>query len=150
MKYFPLLLLFLLGCVSTQSLPVESRSRVYDLDYDLVFDATVQMLSEEGFAIIDAQRDAGVINTDYRADDGSFLDFLFRNANTTRRKISALVSNAPNGTRVLLNFDLQEFTDPLVGNGTYRSVQLSPSTARKYYRDFFKNLNAYLEVPSPS
>ncbi|MCY3593778.1 MAG: hypothetical protein OXH01_00865 [Bacteroidetes bacterium] len=136
----PLLLLpfLLIGCVTTQSLPAEDRSRTYDLDYDFVFDATVQMLAEQGFAIIDAEKDEGIINTDYRAE-GSFLSFL---SGPTRLKVSALVSDAPNGTRVLLNFDLQDVDDD--ARGVYNSRSLTPRAARRYYREFFGSLEDYL------
>ncbi|MCY3487206.1 MAG: hypothetical protein OXH34_02095 [Bacteroidetes bacterium] len=130
---------FLAGCATTQSLPVEDRSRTYDLDYDFVFDATVQMLAEQGFAIIDAEKDEGIINTDFRLES-SFLSFL--SGGPTRLKVSALVSNAPNGTRVLLNFDLQDVEDDV--RGVYSSRSLTPRAARRYYRDFFGLLGDYL------
>ena len=128
----------LAGCATTQSLPVEDRSRTYDLDYDFVFDATVQMLAEQGFAIIDAEKDEGIINTDYRAES-SLLSFL---SGPTRLKVSALVSDAPNGTRVLLNFDLQDVDDDV--RGAYSSRSLTPRAARRYYRDIFDSLENYL------
>lgn len=133
--------LLLAGCVTTQSLPVEDRSRTYDLDYDLVFDSAVQMLAERGFAIIDAEKDEGIINTDYRAE-GEFLSFL---TGSTRLKVSALVSDAPGGTRVLLNFDLQDVDVSGDVSGVYNSRSLTPRAARGYYRDFFEALDAYLE-----
>ena len=136
----PLLLfaVLLAGCATTQSLPVEDRSRTYDLDYDFVFDATVQMLAEQGFAIIDAEKDEGIINTDFRLES-SFLSFL---SGPTRLKVSALVSDAPGGTRVLLNFDLQDVDDDV--SGVYNSRSLTPRAARRYYRDFFGLLDDYL------
>ncbi len=146
MKHFFLIFpLLWVGCVSTQSLPVEDRARTYDLDYDLVFDATVQMLAEHGFAIIDAEKDEGIINTGYRAEDRLFS--IFRGP--TRRKVSALVSIAPNGTKVLLNFDLQEHVDQsvesILGSGSvYRSQPVSARVARRYYRELFDSLEEYL------
>ncbi|MCY3630605.1 MAG: hypothetical protein OXI05_06765 [Bacteroidota bacterium] len=139
---FCFLPLLLAGCVSTQNIPVEDRARTYDLDYDTVFDATVQMLAEQGFAITDAEKEEGIINTDYRAEDRIF-SFI---SGPTRRKISALVSNAPDGTQILLNFDLQEFVDqsPGGGDGIYRSQALTPRVARRYYREFFDALEDYL------
>ncbi len=135
--YFPLLLA---GCVTTQSLPVEDRSRTYNMDYDFVFDAAVQMLAEQGFAIIDAEKDEGIINTDYRAE-GEFLSFL---TGSTRLKVSALISDAPGGTRVLLNLDVQDADSSVDGGGFYNSRSLSPRVARRYYRDMFEALDAYL------
>jgi len=147
MKYYLLLLLLLTGCVSTQSLSVTERSRVYDLDYDRVFDATVLVLAEHGYAVIDAEKDEGIINTDYRAHDRLF-SFL---SGPTRRKISALISTTPIGTQVLLNLDIQELSDgsPISGilggdSGNYTSKQVSPRQARRYYNELFENLENYL------
>lgn len=139
MKRLLLLTFFLTGCVTTQNLPVEDRSRTYDLEYDFVFDAAVQMLAEQGFAIVDAEKEEGIINTDYRAQD-NLWSFL---TSPARMKISALVSNAPDGTRVLLNFDLQDAHED--GAGVYNSRSLTPRAARKYYKEFFGSLEAYLE-----
>ncbi len=132
----------LAGCATTQNLPVEDRSRTYDLDYDFVFDATVQMLAEQGFAIIDAEKDEGIINTDYRLERSSFLRFLTSASDHTRMKVTALVSDAPNGTRVLLNFDLQDMDSDVPG--VYAATTLTPRAARRYYRDFFGFLADYL------
>jgi len=144
-RLLTLIPILIAGCVSTQSLPVEDRSRVYDLDYDLVFDAAVQILAEEGYAIIDAEKEEGIINTDYRAED-RLLSWI---SGPTRRKVSALVSTAPNGTKILVNFDLQEFVDQSFGLGfgdrVYRSKPISPQAARRYYRDFFNRLEEYLD-----
>lgn len=133
MKRFLLLALLVAGCATTQSLPAEDRSRIYQLDYDLVFDATVQALAEEGFAIIDAEKDEGIINTDYRAES-ALLSFL---SGPTRLKVSALISNADNGTHVLLNFDLQDANPSVESGNLYNARSLSPRRARRYYQEFF-------------
>ena len=132
--------LLLVGCVTTQSLPVEDRSRTYDLDYDIVFDAIVQMLAEQGFAVIDAEKDEGIINTDYRAPGDRFMSFFFGD---TRMKVTALISEAPNGTRALLNLELQD-VNASPDSPDYAPRGLSPRAARRYYRDFFASLNNYL------
>lgn len=134
MKRFLLLALLVAGCATTQSLPAEDRSRIYQLDYDFVFDATVQALAEEGFAIIDAEKDEGIINTDYRAESALFS---FLSGGPTRLKVSALISNADNGTHVLLNFDLQDADPSLDSSNLYSARSLSPRRARRYYQEFF-------------
>lgn len=136
----PLLFLLLVGCVTTQNLPVEDRSRTYDLDYDIVFDATVQALAEQGFAVIDAEKDEGIINTDYRAPRDRVVSFF---VGDTRMKVTALISETPNGTRALLNFELQDVNaDP--NSPDYTPRNLSPRAARRYYQDFFNLLDNYL------
>ncbi len=140
MKYLLFLPLLLVACTTTQNLPVEDRSRIYDTDFDDVFDATVQMLAEKGFAIVDAEKDEGIINTDYRAQ-GSVLSFL---TGPTRMKVSALVSNTSSGTQVLLNFDLQDADTSGEAEGTYNSRSLTPRAARRYYQEFFGALDGYV------
>ncbi len=130
----------LVGCVTTQGLPVEDRARTYDLDYDIVFDATVQMLAEQGFAVIDAEKDEGIINTDYRSLGNTFWT-LFEGG--TRMKVSALISEAPNGTRALINVELQEENDG-PNSPEYSVRNLTPRAARKYYQEFFDSLDSYL------
>lgn len=138
--FFPFLLV---GCVTTQSLPVEDRSRTYDLDNDLVFDATVQALNEQGFAINDAEKDEGIINTDYWSPRNRLVPFL---PGTTRMKVSVLISEVPNGTQALINIDaIKEETlaiDGLLASTSSR--KMSPDAARRYYQEFFDSLEDYL------
>ncbi|MCY4672899.1 MAG: hypothetical protein OXD43_03885 [Bacteroidetes bacterium] len=141
MKRFLLLALLVAGCATTQSLPSEDRSRVYNLEYDLVFDATVQALAEEGFAIIDAEKDEGIINTDYRAESALF-SFLY--GGPTRLKVSALVSQADNGIHVLLNFDLQDANPSIESGNLYNSRSMSPRRARRYYQELFGEIEERL------
>ncbi len=140
MKRFLLLALLVAGCATTQSLPAEDRSRTYSLDYDLVFDATVQALAEEGFAIIDAEKDEGIVNTDYRAE-GAFFAFLSR---PTRMKVSALITRADNGVHVLLNFDLQDANPSVESGNLYNARSMSPRQARRYYREIFGEIEELL------
>ncbi len=141
MKRFLLLALLVAGCATTQSLPSEDRSRVYNLEYDLVFDATVQALAEEGFAVIDAEKDEGIINTDYRAE-GAFFSFL--TGGPTRLKVSALVSQADNGIHVLLNFDLQDANPSVESGNLYNARSMSPRRARRYYQELFGEIEERL------
>ena len=141
MKRFLLLALLVAGCATTQSLPSEDRSRVYNLEYDLVFDAAVQALAEEGFAIIDAEKDEGIINTDYRAESALFS---FLSGGPTRLKVSALVSQADNGIHVLLNFDLQDANPSVESGNLYNSRSMSPRRARRYYQELFGEIEERL------
>ena len=134
--FFPFLLV---GCVTTQSLPVEDRSRTYDL----VFDATVQALAEQGFAVIDAEKDEGIIDTDYWSPRNRLIPFL---PGTTRMKVSELISEVPNETQALINIDaIKEETlaiDGLLASTSSR--KMSPDAARRYYQEFFDSLEDYL------
>ena len=103
-------------------------------DFVPEFDATVVALAEQGFAIIDAEKDEGIINTDYRAEGALFSFF---SGGPTRLKVSALVSNADNGTHVLLNFDLQDANQSVESGNLYNARTMSPRRARRYYQEFF-------------
>lgn len=143
MKRFLLLALLVAGCATTQSLPAEDRSRTYSLDYDLVFDATVQALAEGGFAIIDAEKDEGIINTDYRAEGAIFA---FLSGGPTRMKVSALITQADNGVHVLLNFDLQDANPSVESGNLYDARTMSPRRARRFYREIFGDIEELLFI----
>ena len=124
-----LALVFFVGCATTQSLPVETRTRAYDFEYDRVFRVVLEALTEEGYAVVDAQLDTGIINTDFLLTSG-FKQILF---GKTRQKVTALVSETSTGSEVVLNLALQEADD----FGTYSTRILPAGTARDYYRNLF-------------
>ena len=135
MRLLILPLILLAACATTQSLPVEDRSRTYDLDYDQVFDAVVMTLVNEGFSVIDAEKDEGIVNTDYRSE-GRWLTLL---TGATRMKVSALITEANSRTRVVLNFSLEDATDDLAP-GTFQSRNVTGKRARRIYNDMFADI----------
>ena len=127
------------GCVTTQRLPVEDRSRTYDLAYPAVFNAVVTALAEEGYAVIDAKMDEGIINTDFLVESG-FFPLIF--GGPTRIKVTGWISDTESGVRVLLTIVLQDAdVDP---SGNYVSRNLPAEEARSYYTRLFERIESIM------
>ncbi len=125
------------GCATTQSLPVEDRGRIYDMSFDVMFDAIVMALSEEGFAVTDARKNEGIINTDFRT--GSSFTAYFRGG-PTRTKVNALVTSMEAGTQVLLNIALEDAN--IEGRNVYATRNMSTRSARRFYSELFARIEA--------
>ncbi len=130
-------LILVAGCATTQSISVESRSRVYDQGYDQVFDAVVAVFAADGYAITNVDRENGIINTDERVLGGLLTDGLLLG---NRMKVTALISNADEGTSVVLNISLTEAN----AEGGEEVVAITPGMARDVYRGMFAKIEAQL------
>lgn len=127
-------LILLAGCATTQSIPVETRTRTYDANFDQVFDAVVAAFAVDGYAVTDANRDSGIINTDERVRLGMRL---FQG---NRTKVTALVQDSDAGTTVVLNLSTSSANEE---GGA--AVSLMPkSAAREFYRELFGKIEAQL------
>ena len=127
-------LVLLGGCATTQSISVETRTRIYDADFDPVFDAVVAALAIDGYAVTEADRDNGIINTDERVRVG------LRIFQGNRTKVTALVRTSDDGTTVVLNLSSTEANDE---GG--ESVSIMPKgVAREFYRELFAKIEAQL------
>ena len=128
------LLLAIAGCATTQSVSVESRSRTYDQDYDVVFDAVIAAFATDGYSIASADRDNGLINTDERVRVG------LRLFEGNRTKVGAVLTRTSGGTRVLLNLASSDANE-LGGE----DVSIMPAgAARQFYRELFAQIEAHL------
>ena len=129
-----LALVLLAGCATTQSLSVESRTRTYDIDFDQVFDAVIAALAVDGYAVTDADRDNGIINTDERVGLG------LRLFEGNRTKVTALVRDVSNGTAVVLNL-----SSTSANEDGGEAIQIMPaSAAREFYRELFAKIATQL------
>ena len=138
---FLLILAVAAGCATTQSIPIEDRSRTYDVAYDVAFDAVVTALAEEGYAIEEANQDQGIINTDFLV--GSALDAFWLDG-ATRIKVNALIRDSDAGTRIVLNIALQDAEDAITGNINFTSRSLTSRRAREYYERLFMHVEAVM------
>ena len=93
-----LLCLPLLGCATTIGLPIEDRTRVYEDDFDTVFEATAHALYAEGYPLFDIDYLGGVIETDelFNAGRGEFS------------RVLASVSEWDDGTHLLLIYIMED------------------------------------------
>ena len=127
------------GCATTQSLSVDDRSRSYDASFDVVFDAVVMALTEDGFAVTDARKEEGIINTDFRT--GSTFA-AFRRGGPTRMKVNALVSSTDAGTRVVLNIALEDAN--IEDRDLYATRNMTERAARRFYNGLFAHIEAIM------
>ncbi|MDE2957052.1 MAG: hypothetical protein OXU68_08625 [Bacteroidota bacterium] len=135
-----LLLLIVVGCSTTQSIPIEDRSRTYDVSYDVAFDAVVLALAEQGYAVEEANKEQGGINTDFLLQE-SFLSWLSSSA--SRMKVTSLVRDTEAGVRVMLTIALQD-SDPEATGPNYSSRNLRASQARRVYDSLFAHIEAVM------
>ena len=135
-----LLLLVIVGCSTTQSIPIEDRSRTYDVSYDVAFDAVVLALAEQGYAVEEANKEQGVINTDFMLQE-SLLSWLV--AGASRMKVTGLVRDTEAGVRVMLTIALQD-ADLDVPGPNYSSRNLRASQAREIYESLFAHIEAVM------
>ena len=126
--------LLLAGCATTQSVSVESRTRTYDVGYDQVFDAVIAALTVDGYAVTDADRENGIINTDARERVG------LRIFQGTRTKVTALVRDGESVTTVVLNLATATTTDE---GGVDVSI-MPAGVARDFYRELFAKIEGQL------
>lgn len=130
-----LFIALIMGCATTQSIPIEYRSRTYDVAYDVAFDAVVLALAEQGYAIEEANKDQGIISTDFLLEE-SFLGFL---AGPSRVKVNGLVRDSQAGVRVMLTIAVQD-SDLDGPGGNYSTRNLTTRQARDYYDNLFMHI----------
>ena len=74
-----------------QSIDISKRSRKFNADYLSTFKAIAGYCNDRGFAITMADKDLGLLNTDYKENDGT-AKFFFGNyrskLNFSMKKIS--------------------------------------------------------------
>ena len=119
------------ACATTQHFPVEDRTRVFDDSYQKVFLATVQMLTGDGFAVMEASSETGVINTGYKQH--SALDAIL--VGQRRSKINVLVLETDAGCKVVLNLAMEQSS-----GFSFSSRSMTEDQAREYYKDLFDKI----------
>lgn len=131
----PILLLSLFtftGCATTNSISADLRTQTYDAGYEQTFNAVVQTLSKEGYALDFSDQKSGVIDTDYQAAS-NILPSLSKNENI---KINAILDKKSSGTQVQLTIDTQSMSTSTNGN----SNNLSKEKAISYYKNLLMRI----------
>jgi uncharacterized lipoprotein len=70
------LALALSSCSTAQSVAVENRTKIFNSDYAAVFKAAFEYCNEKGFSIVNADKELGILNTDWRENDGAYRFFF--------------------------------------------------------------------------
>ena len=100
------------GCTTTHMLPVEDQTRVYDADFDTVFDATVEVLEAEGFELASVSYWDGIIETYARLDPESSQQAL----------VTASVSEWDDGVHLFLVYVVTDWR-----SATFTSEECRPT-----------------------
>lgn len=137
--YIPVLLiigLLINACATTQSISDEVRTQTFNTDYDQTFQTVVQILSDDGYIIDNADSDTGIINTDY--SNASTLEAFF--TGDRRTKINAMLNDTNKGTRVRLTVSVQKKA-ALTG---WQSATMTKGQAEDYYEELFNKIGNQL------
>lgn len=130
----------LVGCVTTQGLNVAMRTHIYGAPFAQVFRASIDYCDERGLAITSADKDLGIINTDYRENDGA-QRFLFGRARA--RLNLSLKAISPDKTRIIANISAE-----VPGAfGSWTQATGSEAEVAKMYDQVFTGIGSRLEIP---
>jgi len=128
--------LLLVGCATTEGLPVEDRRRAFEVERDSLISAVVTTLSEEGYQIDELDRQTGLIATDTRKTFG-YLSGLDRTSVTGRVRSTGGQSGAPRSRLTLTISTEQE-------GGIMPGSRMTGSQAREIYDNLFRSIEANL------
>jgi len=128
-----LVIAFSFGCATTQSIPAEQRSRIYNRAFKDTFRSVVQALNERGYSIEQADSDTGIINTDFKS--ASTLEAFL--TGDSRTKINAIIADQNNGTKVTLTIKAEK-KGALTG---WESQSMTKKQAKNMYNDVFSDIS---------
>ena len=120
------------SCATTQDISTDVRTQTFNSGYNDTFKAIVQTLSDDGYAINNADSETGIINTDY--SNASTLEAFF--TGDRRTKVNAILSEQSNGTQVRLTVSVQKKA-ALTG---WQSATMTKSNAQEYYEKLFNKI----------
>lgn len=128
------LVLFLTGCATTQSVRLDERQHTYQAPYNRVFEAFVEHFAAQGYGIADMDRGEGFITTDYRQ--------FVNEWGHPRRKVSTVLKvQGEEETEVVVTI-----TEETQGEGgNWDSRRRSGRSARALYDRVFTAVEQILE-----
>ena len=133
--------LLLLGCgVSLQSVDASKRTRQFYADYLSTFNAALTFCSQAGYTISYADKNSGVINTDYKTTP----DYagLFEK----RVRVSFHVSPGSElGTMVTATIVAEFYMGGKFK--TWETIKMSQEEAEREYRRVLSSVQSFLAVP---
>jgi len=122
------------SCATMQYLPPEQRTHVFDADFNSTLKATVNYCNDKAFPIIVVDKDLGIINTNWKMNDGASkfllgdikmkLNFMLNKVNQVdKTKVMATVIAVKSGAF-----------------GSQSSVTMTEGRARDYYKIIFDGI----------
>ncbi|MGC9093726.1 MAG: hypothetical protein ACP5JH_10835 [Bacteroidota bacterium] len=128
-----LILIQACGGTAPHRLPVSLRTHIFQADLPKTMQAAVSYLSSEGYPNIEANNQAGIINTDFRTVRDIYT--------SSRTKITLTFQQlSQNETKVIATMTLQVRSDGDWADGVYTSE----SDATRAYQLIFEGINGYL------
>lgn len=121
-----------------QSIDVNKRTRVFNADYKTVFKAVVGYCNERSFAIIMADKDLGIVNTDWKENSGVSKFFT----GNKRAKINFGLKETADGkgTRVVLTVSAQ--SQGMFG--TYQEATMTEGQAVDAFNAIFDSIQGQI------
>lgn len=137
MKHFRLLLIVLLGCATAQTIEVSKRTRNFNADLISTFRASLAQLTNQGYPIEKADKDIGILNTDW-LELGGTIKALGGNQ---RLKVNLVIQPLDSSrTRVIASISWQHTP----GGGQWKEAMISESQAIEKYNEIFNGIQSIL------
>ncbi len=142
LSYLVFFLIFVItGCAGTgpseTALSPSDRIKVFDSEYYGTFNAIIQALKNEGYSLVTADGDNGLIYTDYQLASTIGAPI----SGNHQIKVEAVVEKGENGSQVTLTLRVQQ--EIALTGGPSSGVQ--EAEAQQYYRELFEKISAYID-----
>lgn len=125
------------ACATTQTIDVSLRTNVFQADYLTTFKAVVDYCNDGGFAIVMADKELGILNTDYK-ESGGASSFFFGNS---RAKINfSLKKVSETETKVIVTISGEKQG----AFGSWTQATMTEGEAKGYYQSVFEGVQARL------
>jgi hypothetical protein len=132
---FSFLIIFF-GCSTMQTLNVSDRQHTFNAPYMKVFRAALNYCSEESFAVLLADKELGIINTDYK--EAAVTEIFF---GKSRAKINFTIKKIDSTeTNIILIVSAEEQGD----YGNWSQMTLTEGQAKDYYQKIFEGIESKL------
>ena len=124
-----------LSCATTQSINVEKRTHVYPSPYMVTFKAALDYFSNAGYPLLQADKDLGLLNTDYKSNEG-IAKFL---GSDQRYKINMnLIRIGQDSTKAVANITWEK-----QGKfGSWEAVSITEGQAVDFYNEIFAGIDS--------
>lgn len=125
--------ILLSSCATMQSIPSSKRTKVFNTDYLTTFKAVISYCNDRSFAITMADKDLGIVNTDFKENEGT-SKFFFGNY---RSKLNFSIRQlSESTTQVLINASAEKQG----AFGTWTQTTMTENQATDLYHQIFSGI----------
>ena len=128
------------SCATMQSIPPEQRTHFFEANYNQTFKAIVSYCNDKGFPIVMVDKDLGIINTDWKMNDG-VSKFLVGDQKLKINFAVSEVKHSEDSTRVMAIVSA-------VKSGAFgreSSITMTKGRAKDYYDIIYKGIEERIE-----